>query len=57
MKLDKHIKCTYLGVYDGHKTSACAEYLKYHLHEVIRSKLDHKLYGVKNSQNVNWSIT
>ena len=56
MGIDKHIKCSYFGVYDGHNGPDCSLFLQANLHMALRNNLADKFSGLKTSKSVSKSI-
>ena len=52
MGVDRHIKCSYFGVYDGHKGLDCSDYLRRHLHVNLHKIFTDRFYGLKSSKSV-----
>jgi serine/threonine protein phosphatase PrpC len=56
MEIDKHIKCSYYAVYDGHHGQDGSQFLSHYLHVIMKQNLADKFAGVKTSRNVTKTV-
>ena len=57
MWIDDEVSVTYYAVFDGHGGADCAQFLRDNLHNEIRARLLDHIDGIKDTDDINESIS